>query len=195
MASFLVVGLGNPGLKYDDTPHNIGFEIIDNLAEQLGGLSYQKKFQGLIAKGSLGGHTVYLLKPQTFMNLSGRSVNEALQFYKISKETHLGIIYDDLDTPLAKLRVRKSGGAGGHNGIGSIIECLGTKDFVRYRVGIGRSDNIPPEAYILAKWKPDKRKEMNEAANLAVGAIRVWIEEGINKAMNQFNKKETSNEP
>ncbi len=153
MDSLLLVGLGNPGSEYSNTPHNIGFALLDYLFEKWRLSSWQKKFQGLMAEHSLGSTKIKLLKPQTYMNLSGKSVVEALQFYKLSFETEFLVAADDLDTPLGETRLKKFGGSGGHNGLNSLIDHLGSNKFPRLRMGIGRDTRIPAASYVLAPWK------------------------------------------
>ena len=133
---FLIVGLGNPGTKYDNTHHNIGFEVIDCLAQRWG-VSFLEKHKGLLGSSDRAQGRVFLLKPQTFMNLSGESVVPVAQFYKIPLD-HTLVLYDDLDLPAGTIRIRKTGGSGGHNGMKSLIQLLGSEDFPRVRIGIGR---------------------------------------------------------
>ncbi|MEG1364678.1 MAG: aminoacyl-tRNA hydrolase [Cetobacterium sp.] len=134
----LIVGLGNPGREYERTRHNVGFEIIDDIAKQISVTGFKEKYQGLLAEGNLGGEKVLLLKPQTYMNLSGNSVAQVVKFYKIDPVTEMIVIFDDMDLPLGKIRVKEKGSAGGHNGIKSIISHLG-QDFMRIKCGIGKA--------------------------------------------------------
>lgn len=187
---YLVVGLGNPGKRYEWTRHNVGFLVVDELSRHLSVLAPQKKFKGLLLEGSLGEHRVLALKPQTFMNLSGESVQETVNFYKIPPESHLIVVSDDLDLPLGTIRIRPSGGTGGHNGLKSITSLLGTDRFCRVRIGIGRSDKVPTESYVLTEVSGPDLKPFKEAVERAAHAVRVIIEEGIQIAMNQFNKRE-----
>lgn len=185
----LLIGLGNPELKYLDTRHNIGFMIVDACAQEWG-LSWQeeKRFQGWIAEGiAKGGKKVRLLKPTTYMNRSGQSVRAVYDWYKIPLHSLL-VVYDDLDLPLGSLRLRKSGSAGGHNGMKSIISHLGTQDFSRLRIGIGKS-NQPGEtvSHVLGKFTPDEKPVIETVIKQGVKAIELAMQDGIEKAMNQYN--------
>ena len=192
--TFLIVGLGNPGPKYEKTRHNIGFEILDTLAKTWGTPSFSPKFQGLFCQVSRGSLKVLLLKPETYMDLSGRSVQEALHFFKLDPSSQLLVINDDLDLPSAQLRLRLSGGAGGHNGLKSIIECLGTENFARLRVGIGRSDKIPTENYVLGKIPKAEQPAFDEAITQAREGIEAILSDGLSKAMNVINVKRGNHE-
>lgn len=189
MTPQLIVGLGNPEPKYLDTRHNIGFMVADACA-QAWGLSWQeeKRFQGLVAEGmARGGKKIRLLKPLTYMNLSGQSVRAVYDWYKLSVESVL-VVYDDLDLPVGRLRLRKSGSAGGHNGMKSIIAHLGGENFPRLRLGIGKS-NLPDKtiSHVLGKFAPDEKPAIESAIKLAVNAIELSLQDGIEKAMNQYN--------
>lgn len=192
LETFLIVGLGNPGPKYEKTRHNIGFEIVDHLGKKWGAPSFSPKFQGLFSQLAQGGLKVLLLKPETYMNLSGRSVQEALHFFKLNPSNQLLVINDDLDLPPAQLRLRLSGGAGGHNGLKSIIECLGTEDFARLRVGIGRNSQIPTENYVLGKIPKAELPAFSEAIVHAQEGIEAILKDGLTKAMNVINVKRGS---
>ncbi len=192
--TFLIVGLGNPGPKYEKTRHNIGFELVDRLAKTWGAPAFLPKFQGLLAQVNRSGLKVILLKPETFMNLSGRSVQETLHFFKLDPSTQLLVINDDLDLPPAQLRLRLAGGAGGHNGLKSIIECLGTEGFARLRIGIGRSEQGPSENYVLGKIPKAEQQAFNEALIDAQEGIEAILKDGLSKAMNVINKKRGSHE-
>jgi len=192
---FLIVGLGNPGPKYANTRHNVGFEIVDRLQKRWGGLNFSSKFQGQFAQCERDGVKVLLLKPQTYMNLSGNSVQEVVHFFKLDPSKQILIINDDLDLPAQSLRLRLSGGSGGNNGLKSIIECLGGEGFARLRVGIGRSGAIPAEHYVLGKFTGAEKKEFEETIERACVGIETILKEGLQKAMNSVNiKKEVSNE-
>lgn len=192
--TFLIIGLGNPGPKYDKTRHNIGFEIVDSLAKAWGAPSFSPKFQGLFCQTSRSGIKVLLLKPETFMNLSGRSVQEVVHFFKLDPASQILVINDDLDLPPAQLRLRLSGGTGGHNGLKSITECLGTEGFARLRVGIGRSDKIPTENYVLAKIPKSEQPLFEESTKHALEGIDSILKDGLAKAMNVINIKRGTNE-
>ncbi len=185
----LIVGLGNPEPKYLDTRHNIGFMVVDACADSWG-LSWQeeKRFQGLIAQGiAKGGQQVRLLKPLTYMNRSGQSVRALFDWHKLAVESIL-VVYDDLDLPVGRLRLRKSGSAGGHNGMKSIIAHLGSQGFPRLRIGIGKSsltDNTV--SHVLGKFTPEEKPVIESVIKLGVEAIEVSLQDGLEKAMNQYN--------
>ncbi|MEA5462952.1 aminoacyl-tRNA hydrolase [Leptothoe sp. PORK10 BA2] len=195
----LLVGLGNPGQKYERTRHNIGFEIIDNLAKAWSvPLSDNKRFQGHVAETrAASGDRLILLKPSTYMNLSGQSVRSVLDWYKL-QPIHVLVIYDDMDLPIGKLRMRMSGSAGGHNGMKSIISHLGTQDFPRLRLGISRVDGADKQAnravvgHVLGKFAPDERKVVDAAINLAGEAIEFSLGKGIERAMSLYNGREAT---
>lgn len=192
--TFLIVGLGNPGPKYEKTRHNIGFEVVDALAKSWEAPHATPKFQGLFAQINRSGVKVLLLKPETYMNLSGRSIQEAIHFFKLDPSSQLLVINDDLDLPSAQLRLRLAGGAGGHNGLKSIIECLGTENFARLRVGIGRSEKIPTENYVLGKIPKAEQPAFDEAITQAQEGIESVLKDGLSKAMNVINVKRGNHE-
>ena len=186
--SWIVVGLGNPGSKYENTRHNVGFLVADALAEAAGEPIRKAKHHALTATAVIGGQGVLLMKPTTYMNLSGEAVGDAARFYKIPAD-HILVISDDTDLPLGKLRLRKSGSAGGHNGLKSIIQHLGTDQFPRLKVGVGGK---PHPDYDMADWvlgqlKGDDKKVMDEAVKRAASAVETFLKDGIDKAMNKFN--------
>ena len=184
---YLIVGLGNPTREYERTRHNVGFDTIDVLADKINTDVSEKKFKGLYGKGMLGGERVILLKPQTFMNLSGESVRAAADFYKIPPD-HILVIYDDISLDVGHLRIRTKGSAGGHNGIKNIIAHLGTQEFPRIKIGVGAK---PPRMdladYVLSRFSAEDRRAMETAFKDAAQAARVLIEEGPDAAMNAFN--------
>ena len=186
--SWLVVGLGNPGGQYDNTRHNAGFMVADELARR-GGFSIQRvKFKALTAAVPIGGQGALVMKPTTYMNLSGEAVGEAARFYKLSHDRVL-VVSDDVDLPLGKLRLRTSGSAGGHNGLKSIIQHLGSDRFPRLKVGVGGK---PHPDYDLADWvlgklQGEDKKLMDETVKRAADAVECLLKEGLEKAMNQFN--------
>ncbi len=182
----LIVGLGNPGKKYDKTRHNCGFMVIDSLAEELNIPVNQVKFQGLYGKGRVGGEDVILLKPQTYMNLSGDSIIQFVNYFKIDIEDVV-IVYDDLDLPVGKIRLRIKGSAGGHNGIKSIISHFKTQNFNRVRVGIDRDKFIPVVDYVLGKFTAEQLVMLKDGIDQATKAIETYIKDDFTKAMNQFN--------
>ncbi|MEW9672680.1 aminoacyl-tRNA hydrolase [Ammoniphilus sp. 3BR4] len=183
----LIVGLGNPGKQYEKTRHNAGFMAIDQLAESLGIEVNQIKFKGMIGEGHAEGQKVILLKPLTYMNLSGESIIQVIQFYKLNIE-EMVVIYDDLDTPVGQIRLRMKGSAGGHNGIKSIIQQVGTEEFCRIRVGIGR----PPAGrkvvdYVLEPFYKAEEEEIQAAVNKASEAAKSWLRESFVQVMNRYN--------
>lgn len=184
---WLVVGLGNPGKKYQQTRHNAGWHLLDELAVRHNFQFDQTRSKGLIARGVLAGVKVALVKPQTYMNLSGEAVGPIARFFKIPPEQIL-VAFDDIDLPLAALRLRPKGGAGGHKGMRSIIQHLGTNEFPRIRLGIGRpSGPMPVEAYVLQKFSADEWPAMRATYSRADDAAQAIIRQGINTAMNLFN--------
>ncbi|ACB51104.1 peptidyl-tRNA hydrolase [Crocosphaera subtropica ATCC 51142] len=187
----LIVGLGNPEPKYDKTRHNIGFEIVDILAETWG-LSWKenRRFQGLIAEGNSPTYQkIYLLKPLTYMNRSGQSVRAVTDWYKLIA-TDVLVIYDDMDLPIGRMRMRLSGSAGGHNGMKSIISHLGEQNFPRLRIGIGKSGQLDNTvSHVLGRFAPEERKIVDKTFPLVVDAIETSLKEGIEKAMSLFNSQ------
>ena len=183
----LIVGLGNPGREYAQTRHNIGFQVVTRLAEKHG-LSFSRmQNEALVATGRIGDVRVVLAKPQTWMNESGKAVGPLVRFYKV-EFARLLVVYDDLDRPAGTLRLRSEGGSGGHRGMNSIITRLGTQDFARLRVGIGRPPGrMDPAAYVLQPFGRDDEMLMNMARDRAVEAIECFLAEGIVTAMNRFN--------
>jgi len=185
---WLVVFLGNPGLKYEGTRHNAGFMTADALAKAQNTAINRARFKALTGTCELGGEKVLLMKPQTYMNLSGEAVQEAVRFYKIPPE-HVLVVSDEIALPIGKLRVRVKGSAGGHNGLKSIIACLGTEDFPRIRLGVG----APPHPdydmadWVLSSFKNQDAEDMAAAAKRAADAVVCYITQGADKAMNRFN--------
>ena len=185
-----IVGLGNPGEKYEHTRHNAGFDVISMVSARLNVPIKKLKFQGTIAETFLGTEKLVLIKPQTFMNLSGLTVSDALAFYKMSPRDML-LIVDDVDLPFGQVRIRPKGGPGTHNGLRHIVQCTGTGDFPRIRVGMG----APPPQWDLADWvlstfqTPEERKTAYEAYVLAADAAQCWAEHGIDFAMNRYNQR------
>ena len=184
---YIIAGLGNPTREYEKTRHNVGFEVIDVLADMLGTTVEEKKFKGCYGRGIIGGEKVLLLKPQTFMNLSGESIRAASDFYKVDPE-HIIIIYDDISLDVGQLRIRKKGSAGGHNGIKNIIAHLGTQEFPRIKVGVGdKPKKMDLADYVLSRFSKEDRAAMEDAIKAAAKAVEVMITEGMDTAMNQFN--------
>jgi PTH1 family peptidyl-tRNA hydrolase len=181
----VVVGLGNPGSRYAGTRHNVGFAVIDYLAQGPHAGRFQVRFQAEIAELVEDPHKVLLVKPQTFMNLSGRSVREVLDFYQLPTEELL-VVCDDINLPLGKLRIRARGSAGGHNGLRDIQNHLGSSEYPRLRIGV----DLPPEdavEHVLSRFRPSERPVIDEAIQTAAQAVLVWLHHGIDACMNQYN--------
>lgn len=184
---WLLVGLGNPGKKYEATRHNVGFHILDRLAESEGLHFDESRHNALLARGCIVDISVALVKPQTYMNLSGRAVGPIARFYKVPIE-YILVIYDDLDLQMARLRLRPQGGSGGHKGITSIIQHLGSQAFPRMRIGIGRPPGqMSAEAYVLQKFTDDEWAAMDQTYQKGLEAIRAVLAHGLEYAMNNFN--------
>lgn len=184
---YLVIGLGNPGREYRDTRHNVGFMVIDQLCKALGTSLTRLQSKALTGTGTLEGQKIIVAKPQTFMNLSGQSVGGLVRFYKVPLE-HLIIAHDDLDIPLGTLRIRPGGGSAGQRGMASIIQQLGTQDFARLRIGIGRPPGrMDPSDYVLEKFMGAENGLLEMVLDRAVAAVRTFVREGLDAAMNQFN--------
>lgn len=187
---FIIVGLGNPGRDYTNTRHNIGFDVIDALADTAGISVIEKKHKAIIGKGVIDGQKVILAKPQTYMNLSGESVREIIDYYKVDEEQELIVISDDISLDVGNIRIRKKGSAGGHNGLKNIIAHLGHDTFMRVKMGVGEKPKGYDLAdYVLGHFTADERKVMNDAAETATKAIRMMMAGDVDKAMNQYNTK------
>jgi PTH1 family peptidyl-tRNA hydrolase len=184
----VVVGLGNPGAKYHGTRHNVGFAVIDELAAGPGCGPFKSRFQAQVAELREGGETLLLVKPETFMNLSGRTVQPLVAFYKVPLSDVL-VVCDDINLPPGKLRVRANGSHGGHNGLRNIQELLGTSDYPRLRLGVGGPAAGGDEQvdHVLGRFKPGERPVIEEAVRTAVQAVLVWATQGIGPCMNRFN--------
>ena len=187
----VVVGLGNPGAQYANTPHSVGFEVVDRIAAECGAVWEEKRqFRCLMTRATFAGQSVLLVKPQTYMNLSGLTVQEAMSWYKLEPKDVL-ILVDDIDLPFGQVRVRAKGGPGTHNGLRHIVQCTGSGDFPRVRVGMG----APPPEWDLADWvlskfqTEEERKIAFDAYMTAADAALCWAENGIDVAMNRFNKR------
>ena len=186
--SWLIVGLGNPGDKYENTLHNVGFLVADELGER-GRFPIQRlKFKALTNTATIGGQGVLVMKPTTYMNLSGEAVGEAARFYKLASD-HVLVISDDVDLPLGKLRIRTGGSAGGHNGLKSIIQHLGSDQFPRLKVGVGGKPHPDYDMadWVLGKLQGEDKKVMDEAVKRAADAVECFLRDGPQKAMNRFN--------
>lgn len=191
----LIVGLGNPGIEYQFTPHNLGFLTIDRLAEQLGTQVDNRHCRAVTGRGRIGDQEVVLAKPETFMNLSGLSVRELATEYEIQPESDLIVIYDELDLPFGSLRVRQRGSAAGHNGMKSVIGAMDTQEITRIRLGIGPDTPIRDgKGYVLRQLKKSELKLVDELLDNAAEAARVIVTEGVNVAMNRFNRRPETEE-
>lgn len=191
---YLIAGLGNPTREYDKTRHNVGFSVIDVLADRYRIDVSEKKHKALCGRGVIEGQKVLLVKPQTFMNLSGESLRAAADYYKIELQDMI-VIYDDISLDPGQLRIRLKGSAGGHNGIKNIIAQLGTQEFPRIKVGVGAK---PPRMdladYVLSRFSPEEQKQMDEAFREAAEAAVSMITDGAERAMNHYNTKKKADE-
>ena len=187
----LIVGIGNPGIQYDRTRHNVGFEVIDRLARRLApGEIAKGRFKAATIESRMGEDTLLLLKPTTYVNCSGESVSEAIRFYKLHPSEDLLVIVDDTALPCGAIRLRGKGGTGGHNGLSNIIHHLGGDEWARLRVGIDPPGQIPLQNYVLGRFTPEQEAALQPALDQAVGAAECWLSEGTTTAMNRFNGHE-----
>ena len=185
---YIIAGLGNPTPQYEKTRHNVGFDVIDLLSEKYNIRVNEKKHKALCGTGIIEGQKVLLVKPQTFMNLSGESIGAILNFYKIEPETNLIVIYDDIILAPGRLRIRKKGSAGGHNGIKSIISHAKTQEFLRIKIGVGEKPQGWDLAdYVLGRFSKEDRKLVEEAFEKACDAAALMVQDETDKAMNLFN--------
>jgi peptidyl-tRNA hydrolase, PTH1 family len=182
----IVVGLGNPGRRYEGTRHNVGFAVLDSLARGPGATKFQSRFQAAVAELNENGEKILLVKPETFMNLSGHSVRQVVDFYQLPLDDLL-VVCDDINLPLGKLRFRARGTHGGHNGLKDIQSHLGTTAYPRFRIGVG----TPPEAeaidHVLGRFRPSERPVIEDALATAAQAVMYWVREGTARSMNQYN--------
>ena len=189
----LVVGLGNPGPQYRDTRHNVGFVVADELARRWHVDGWREQQKALVAKVRVGAEAVLLAKPMTFMNLSGESVAGLSSFYKVEPADVL-VVVDEVALPLGRLRARREGSAGGHNGLKSMIASLGTMAFPRLRIGVGRGDKRRDLAdHVLARFEPEERSVIEDAIARAADAAELFIADGVSAAMNRYNRKDDTN--
>ena len=187
---YIIAGLGNPGSKYAHTRHNVGFDTVEYLADYYGIGIETKKFQALVGQGVIEGNKVLLVKPQTYMNLSGESLREVVNFYKIDPEEELIVIYDDISLDNGQIRIRAKGSAGGHNGIKNIIAHLGGQVFPRVKVGVGEKPSKYDLAdYVLGHFSKEEQVLMDEGYAHAVHAVEMILEGDISAAMNEYNRK------
>lgn len=185
--TFLIIGLGNPGREYKDNRHNVGFMLIDRLAVRLNARGMKVQSKAIVMDAQYEERKLILAKPQTFMNLSGQSVQGLAHFYKVPF-TNLIVLSDDLDIPFGTIRIRASGGPGGQRGLSSILEQLGTKEIPRLRIGIGRPPGrMDPAAYVLQDFSRDEVKFLSEILDHGADAVFAFVTQGLNKAMNDFN--------
>ena len=186
----LIVGLGNPGSKYKGTRHNVGFEVLALLSDRFFGLSPSRKHEAEIAEISIDSERVLLAAPQTYMNLSGQSVQKIASYFKIERDEIL-VVCDDMNLDVGRIRLRAGGSAGGQNGLNDILNKMSSKDIPRLRIGIGRPpERFPSKDYVLSRFRPDETDSIKEALNSAADAAEFWVREGIQAAMNKFNGPE-----
>jgi len=183
---YIIAGLGNPGKKYENTRHNMGFIAIDLLAEEFGIKVDKLKFKSLVGEGRIAGQRVLLMKPQTYMNLSGEAIREAVNFYKIDPE-ELIVIYDDIDIPTGTFRIRKKGSAGTHNGMRSVVYQIQSDQFPRIRVGIGSEKKVDLIHYVTGGVSKSEKELLEDALVKAAKSAACIVEKGIDKAMNEYN--------
>ncbi len=189
MKRYLIAGLGNPGRKYVDNRHNVGFRCVEQLAASHGFSFNKRQKKARLALGTVNDFSLILVKPRTFMNKSGQAVAPLVQFYKVPLERLL-LIYDDLDLPLGAIRLRPSGGSGGHRGVRSVIRQLGSREFVRLRIGIGRPPGrMDPADYVLQDFSASEEEVLIQVLDLALDVIETWLVEGIETAMSQYNSR------
>jgi PTH1 family peptidyl-tRNA hydrolase len=187
----LIVGLGNPGIEYQFTPHNIGFLAIDRIAEQCGATVDNRHCQALTARARIGKEEVLLAKPETYMNLSGVSVAQLAKKYDIEPQKDLIVVYDELDLPLGRIRIRERGSSAGHKGMASVIGAMGTEEISRLRLGIAPDHPVKDGArYVLAQFKKSQLEPLDAMLDKAADAVNVIVNDGIATAMNRFNRKE-----
>ncbi len=182
----VVVGLGNPGKKYAGTRHNVGFAVVDALAQSPHAERFRERFQADIAELHEDGHKVLLIKPLTYMNLSGQSVRQVVDFYEVPRENLL-VVCDDINLPLGKLRFRARGTHGGHNGLRDIQQHLGTTEYSRLRIGVGAPDEEDAVDHVLGRFRPTEKPVIDDALARAVQGVALWWQEGIAQCMNEYN--------
>ncbi len=186
--TWLIAGLGNPGRRYERTRHNVGFMVVEEIGKRLQGDNRLRRFDAELLERSTRLGRVVLVKPQTYMNLSGNAVGPAMRWYHVP-HNQLLVVYDDLDLPFGRIRLRPSGSSGGHNGVESIIKTLGTDQFPRLRLGIGKPGRERTIGHVLSRFSRDEEKELKEYVLRAAQAALSWHFEGIDTAMNEFNRK------
>lgn len=187
---YIIAGLGNPGQKYEGTRHNIGFQVLDELAKKYDIKILESKFMGLIGKGMIQGQKAILLKPHTYMNLSGECIGEAVSYFKIDETAELIVVADDISLDVGQIRIRKKGSAGGHNGLKNIIAHLGHEAFIRIRMGVGdKPKGYDLADYVLGHFSREEEEQLTDSRKKAVLAIETIISDGPDKAMNLYNQK------
>ena len=189
----LVVGLGNPGPEYNNTRHNVGFEVVDRVARRWADPAAsvaRNKFSGLLLEAMIDEEKILLLKPLTFMNLSGQAIVEAVHFYKLTPEDDLLVIVDDTALACGSLRLKPGGGSGGHNGLNDTSQRLGTDKWARLRIGIDPPGDIPLTNYVLGRFRPDQKILVEPTLDDAADAVAIWARQDLDSAMNQFNRKD-----
>ena len=187
-----IVGLGNPGSEYESTRHNVGFRVIDRLASLLVVSVNREKFRALYGEAKVAGEKVFLVKPQTYMNLSGEAVRELVDYFHIDLSDVI-VVYDDMDLPLGSLRLRETGSAGFHNGMKSILSCLGTNQIKRVRIGVGAHGEIAAADYVLGKFKKEEREVVSKTCDKAANAIMESLTKPFNQVMTEYNEKPRDN--
>jgi PTH1 family peptidyl-tRNA hydrolase len=183
----IVVGLGNPGARYERTRHNVGFDVADRIAERHGVALSTKRFKARLGSGRVSGQSVVVALPQTFMNCSGESIGPMAGWYKVPPEQVI-VVHDELDLPFGRVKVKAGGGHGGHNGLRDLASKLPSRDFVRVRVGIGRPDGrMDPAAWVLARWSPEQAAGLPDLIEQAADAVEAVLQHGVREAMNRLN--------
>lgn len=182
---WVIVGLGNPGRRYSKTRHNIGFVVADEISDRYA-IDLKEKALYLMGKGSIEGNDIILVEPLTFMNLSGAAVRDVMKRHNVRSE-NLVIVQDDIDMETGRLKIRDKGSSGGHKGIESVIENLGTREFIRVKIGVGREEGVAAEDYVLSKFRKDEVPLIREAVVRAADAVAVILKDGVHNAMNRFN--------
>lgn len=190
---YIIAGLGNPGRRYENTRHNIGFIALDLLAERNDIKINKIKHKALVGEGRISGQKVLLVKPQTYMNLSGQSLQEVMAYYKEEME-NLVVIYDDIDIPMGTVRIRKKGSAGTHNGMRSVVQCLNSDQFPRIRIGLGDGRKGELKDFVIGGFSKAEKEPLEEAVTRAVLAAECIVEKGIDKAMNEYNIRHKTSE-
>ncbi len=191
---FLIAGLGNPGMKYDGTYHNMGFDVVTELIDRYDIPPSGTAMKSLYGKGRIGGEQVILIKPLTYMNLSGEAVQQFVHYYRIDPAKELIVIYDDIDLSPGQIRIRERGSAGSHNGMKSVISCLGTDNFCRIRIGVGaRPEGWDLADFVLSRPQADERAAIDSAISDAADAVAMILKGGINDAMSKYNRKAAVN--